>query len=59
MQFGISTDKPVAADYDGDGKADISVFRDGNWYLQRSRDGFTGIGFGVATDKPIPAAFVP
>ncbi len=35
-----SSDLPVA-DYDGDGKADLVVFRrgDGHWRLQRSSDG--------------------
>ncbi|MEJ7862863.1 MAG: hypothetical protein WKF90_14625, partial [Pyrinomonadaceae bacterium] len=57
--FGFGTDLPVPADYDGDGKADIAVFRDGTWYLQRSQAGFTGVAFGNATDKPVPNAFVP
>ncbi len=59
IQFGVSTDLTVAADYDGDGKADIAVFRSGIWYLQQSTAGFTGVQFGAATDKPAPNAFVP
>jgi hypothetical protein len=46
-------------DYDGDGRADVSVFRpaEANWYLLRSRDGFAAVNFGLPTDKIVPADF--
>ena len=46
-------------DFDGDGRADISVFRPSNsvWYLNQSTDGFSGFQFGISTDKIAPADF--
>jgi len=50
----------TAFDYDGDGKADVSVFRasENNWYILRSSDfGVTQAAFAVAGDVPAPADF--
>jgi FG-GAP-like repeat/Bacterial Ig-like domain len=46
-------------DFDGDGKSDISVFRPetGTWYLNQSTAGFTGVQFGLSTDKLVPADY--
>ena len=47
------------ADFDGDGKTDLSVFRpsEGNWYLNRSTAGFTAVGWGLSTDQLAPGDF--
>ena len=46
-------------DFDGDGKADVSLFRpsEGNWYLLQSTAGFLGFHFGAASDKIAPADY--
>ena len=47
-------------DYDGDGKADVSVFRasENQWYILRSSDfGVTQAIFAIAGDIPTPADF--
>ncbi|HEX8198000.1 MAG TPA: S8 family serine peptidase [Pyrinomonadaceae bacterium] len=52
--------KDSSFDFDGDGKADISVFRSSNasWYIQNSADNsFSGTQFGANGDLPAAADF--
>jgi hypothetical protein len=47
------------ADFDGDGRTDISVFRpsEGNWYLSQSTAGFGAVKWGVSTDVLAPGDY--
>lgn len=54
QQWGLNSDQTVHQDYDGDGKADFAVFRQGWWYILRSSDGqFQAEKFGLSTDIPL------
>jgi subtilisin-like proprotein convertase family protein len=55
----LTTTVKSRADFDGDGKTDLSVFRpaEGNWYLNRSTSGFAVINWGLATDVLTPGDF--
>jgi Fungalysin metallopeptidase (M36)/FG-GAP-like repeat len=55
----VAPTSKARADFDGDGRTDVSVFRpsEGNWYLNRSTAGFTAATFGLGTDKLVPADY--
>lgn len=50
-----SSDSPTtilrSADFDGDGKDDIAVFRNGTWYQRRSGGGVKVVAFGRTGDS--------
>ncbi len=67
VQFGANGDVPVSGDWDGDGKADLGVYRDGSltggqsyfFYRPSSQPGvdFRSIAWGGTGDKPLVGDF--
>ena len=59
VAFGQAGDKLQPADYDGDGKADIGIYRSGAWYWIRSSDNTVRYAaWGAAGDIPVAGDYV-
>jgi hypothetical protein len=61
FEFATPSVPPVSSstrfDFDGDGAADVSVFRDGAWFVQASSGGTPVTLWGAAGDVPVPADY--
>lgn len=58
VQFGATGDRITPGDYDGDGKIDIAIFRNGLWFILKSSDNTIAGGvFGANGDLPVTADY--
>ena len=56
---GVALPTRARADFDGDGRTDVSVFRpsEGNWYLKQSTAGFLSFHWGLSGDQLVPGFY--
>jgi hypothetical protein len=58
VPWGTTGDKPMRGDFDGDGKFDPAVFRNGVWYIRQSSNSqMKTDSWGLSTDKFVTADY--
>ncbi len=58
--FGLSGDIPAPADFTGDGRTDICVFRNGTWHvLDITNNAYSAFQFGSSGDRPAQSFYLP
>lgn len=60
LEWGMASDVPVPADYDGDGLTDVAIWRpsDGTWWIQKSASRAIEVSqWGLSGDVPMPGDF--
>lgn len=57
-RWGLAGDKLAAHDFDEDGKTDVGLFRNGNWYGLSSVSGYRIDHMGEAGDRPLVGTFL-
>lgn len=57
--WGAFGDIPISGDFDGDGKTDRAIYRDGQWWIVDSSSGVGRLAatFGAPRDVPISGDF--
>ncbi len=57
--FGRPLRSAIPVDFDGDGISDITVYRNGIWFVRRSSDGgISSVGWGgLPQDRPVPGDY--
>lgn len=59
IPWGVAGDVPTPGDYDGDGRCDVAIYRNGTWWVRQSAAGVSINQFGIAGDVPIPNRYLP